>query len=121
MRSPQMIDKKVADLYDGAKSRQDEQAAYDKGAELWEKELNRVYGKLIKSISPDAVQKLKVAQRAWLSFRAEQIAYFDSFYRGLSGTMYLTAHAHAVMEVTRERVLALDRQLEYVESGDYEK
>jgi uncharacterized protein YecT (DUF1311 family) len=38
---------------------------YDKA----DKELNRVYGETLKSLSPEGQQKLKESQRAWLKYR----------------------------------------------------
>lgn len=113
------IDKQIDALFDNAKSRADEQGAYTKGLELWDKEMNRVYQELLKGLSKEAVPLLKKSQRTWLTLRAQHVSYLDEFYRGLSGTMYLTAHAYAVMDVTRQRALALTRQLKYIDDGDY--
>lgn len=113
------IDKQVDALFENAKSRSDEQAAYTKGLVLWDKEMNRVYGELIKGLSKEAAAFLKKSQRTWLTLRGQQVAYLDEFYKALSGTMHLTSHAYAVMDVTRQRTLSLTRQLKYIDDGDY--
>ena len=113
------IDKQIDALFANAKSRADEQGAYTKGLELWDKEMNRVYNELLKGLSKETVPLLKKSQRSWLTLRGQHVAYLDEFYKGLSGTMYLTAHAYAVMDVTRQRALALSRQLKYIDDGDY--
>jgi uncharacterized protein YecT (DUF1311 family) len=113
------IDKQINALFENAKSRSEEQAAYDKGLALWDKEMNRVYGELMKGLSKEAASLLKKSQRTWLAFRSQQVAYLDEFYNAFSGTEYLTAHAYAVMDGTRQRTLSLAKQLKYIDAGDY--
>ena len=113
------IDKQVNALFESAKNRAEEQAAYDKGLALWDKEMNRVYGELMKGLSKEAASLVKKSQRTWLTFRSQQVAYLDEFYKAFSGTEYLTAHSYAVMDVTRQRTLSLAKQLKYIDEGDY--
>jgi uncharacterized protein YecT (DUF1311 family) len=113
------IDQQVDALFEKAKSRADEQGAYTKGLVLWDKEMNRIYDGLMKGLSKEAATRLKKSQRTWLTLRDHHVAYLDEFFEGLEGTMHLTSHSYAVMDVTRQRALALTRQLEYVEEGDY--
>jgi uncharacterized protein YecT (DUF1311 family) len=113
------LDKKIEAMFENATSRSGEQAAYDEGRILWEKEMNRVYGELLQGLSKEAAARLKKSQRNWLTYRTQQIAYLDEFYKGFSGTMYNTFHSYAVMDVTRQRTLSLARQLKYVEDGEY--
>lgn len=113
------LDKQIDASFANAKSRSGEQGAYDQGRILWEKEMNRVYAELRQGLSKEAAALLKKSQRNWLTFRTQQIAYLDEFYKALSGTMYLTAHSYAVMDVTRLRTLSLARQLQYIDEGEY--
>jgi uncharacterized protein YecT (DUF1311 family) len=113
------LDKKIEAMFENAKSRSDEQAAYDQGKVLWEKEMNRVYSELLLGLSKEAAALLKKSQRNWLTYRTQQIAYLDEFYKAFSGTMYLTFHSYAVMDVTRQRTLSLARQLKYIDDGEY--
>ena len=91
--------------------------AFEKGVELWDGEMNRIYGELMKQLSPDGREALKVSQRAWLAWRDSQTRLIQETYGRASGTMYRPmAVAHA-METVKARTLQLRRYLEIVEAS----
>ncbi len=48
---------------------------HQKRYEAADKELNRVYGEIMKDLTPEGQKKLKEAQRAWLRFRDAAFAF----------------------------------------------
>ena len=86
--------------------------AYRKGLELWDKEMNRVYQELKKTLPEKSFATLKAAQVQWLAYRDAQVAFINSCYDQYDGTMYIPMRASAVMEVTRARALELLHRLE---------
>ncbi|MFZ2960420.1 MAG: lysozyme inhibitor LprI family protein [Candidatus Ozemobacteraceae bacterium] len=83
--------------------------AFAKGQELWDKELNKVYQELTKALAKDEAEKkiLVEAQRAWVSFRDQEMKLLQAIYGKKEGTMYRPMAANDVMQLTRTRALAL--------------
>jgi hypothetical protein len=70
------IGKKVNALFESTKSRSEEQAAFDKGLVLWDKEMNRVYSELMQGSfqgSGEPVEKI-AAHLAGLSQPAGRVS-----------------------------------------------
>jgi uncharacterized protein YecT (DUF1311 family) len=85
------------------------QAACESRAMLaYDRRLNIAYRALIKRLPPTPAQRLRMAQRAWLNFRAADGSARSAFYESRHGTMYVPMQAHAVTEVVRERALQLE-------------
>lgn len=77
------------------------QAAYDK-------RMNLAYTTLLKDLPTDAAQNLKLAQRAWISFRDTEKRARASLFETRQGSMYAPMEADAEMAVTRDRALLLE-------------
>ncbi|MBF0500383.1 MAG: DUF1311 domain-containing protein [Candidatus Riflebacteria bacterium] len=90
--------------------------AYEKGVELWDKELNRVYKELQKELvqSPAAKEALTQTQRTWMSFRDKEFELLDAIYAKKDGSMYHSMHACDRMKIVRQRVMALAHLLEII-------
>jgi len=109
------IDAKVAALFDKAESTHDMIQAADKGAKLWDAELNRCYTALKKKLKPEAFSALQAAQRQWIAYRDAQYKALDEFYSQFDGTMYLPMRADAGMTVVRTRAMELYNMLQVFE------
>lgn len=91
--------------------------AFSRGTELWDQAMNRVYGELMKQLSREGREALRVSQRAWLAWRDAQEGLIQETYGRAQGTMYRPmAVAHA-METVKARTLQLRRYLEIVEES----
>ena len=77
-----------------------------------DKELNKVYGEAMKSLSPSAQLKLKGAQKAWLKYRDTGLAFAMELNKDLRsyGNIVVADYKATVME---KRVL----ELKYLMSG----
>lgn len=75
----------------------------------WDKELNQVYGNLMRKIKADDQNRLKDAQRAWVQFRDSEfkLLWADALYGGLGGTMAPVAVSDAGRGIVRDRVCTL--------------
>ena len=76
--------------------------------EKQDRELNQLYGQLVKAEDPAGLKKLQAAQRAWLQFRDLECV-FETTSVGGSLAPYETATCKA--EVTKARVGDLKRVL----------
>ncbi|MFZ2961259.1 MAG: lysozyme inhibitor LprI family protein [Candidatus Ozemobacteraceae bacterium] len=87
--------------------------AFARGQELWDKELNKIYQELTKALSKDEAEKkiLVEAQRAWMTFRDQEMKLLHAVYSKKEGTMYRPMAANDVMQITRARALALKNWL----------
>ncbi len=90
--------------------------AYVKAEQLWDKELNRVYKRLLAGKSPRAFTKEEKAglvrsQRQWIKFRDAQRRVISIVFGKRSGTIQSIHHAAHVMEVTRTQALRLSSYL----------
>ena len=106
------IDLKIGKLADDANSTAESTDAYEQGLKLWDKELNRVYQELKKTLPEKSFAVLKDSQVQWLAYRDAQIAFINSCYDQYDGTMYIPMRASAIMEVTRSRALELKHRLD---------
>jgi uncharacterized protein YecT (DUF1311 family) len=85
-----------------------------------ERELNRVYLKIVSDYRRDPVfiKAIKKAQLAWLHYRD---AHVDSIYPGAAsqyGSVSTMCRCGSLTEITKERTQTLNRWLEGVEEGD---
>ena len=85
-------------------------------------ELNEVYRKVLSEAadSPDAVVKIKAAQRAWMAYRD---AYIEAMYPAKDkqteyGSMYPMEVDQLTAKLTRQQVTALTELLRQYRSGD---
>jgi uncharacterized protein YecT (DUF1311 family) len=107
------LDVKIEKLAEAAGSTAESTEVFEKGQEMWDKELNRVYQELKKILPEKSFATLKDSQLKWIAFRDAQIAFINSCYDHYDGTMYIPMRASAIMEVTRARALDLTARLEF--------
>jgi len=85
--------------------------AITKAQEKWEAKLNAKYKSLKQKMPPDEFAALQQAQRAWIAYRDKQIESYAITYGRMDGTMWIPAHAGAVMRLTKERAQELENIL----------
>lgn len=83
----------------------------NQAAQKWEIELNKVYQKLLGSLSKDAKEKLITAQRKWVEFRDREIQFSNQYYHDLGGTMWIPVKAEKILSLTKNRTLELENYL----------
>jgi uncharacterized protein YecT (DUF1311 family) len=87
-----------------------------------DKELNEVYGKILKEYKNDSafLSKLKIAQNLWIKFRdAEMNAIFpEEDERAYYGSVFPMCWSIQITKLTKERTEALRKWLIGVEEGD---
>ncbi|MBK7476631.1 MAG: DUF1311 domain-containing protein [Haliscomenobacter sp.] len=76
-------------------------------AQAWDKELNTYYQLLIKALPAAQKEKLRLAQRAWLSFRDLDQSFSAGMYQSFDGTMWRIIEADVRTSRIRERALRL--------------
>ena len=86
-------------------------------SEAWDKEMNRIWGELMRELPAPAKDSLRAAQRKWIVFRDAELEALAQSYGAMPGTMYLVMHADAVSSLTRDRVRQLDALLEALRSS----
>ena len=73
-----------------------------------DRELNALYGQLVKQEDPASLKQLQAAQRAWLQFRDIECLYETP---DAGGSLAPTETAACKAELTKERILDLKRSL----------
>lgn len=106
------IDLKTEAAEEKAMSTADQTQVQSTALKLWDAEMNRVYAKLKKRLTPAAFSALQIAQRDWLKYRDSQQKFLGELYQEFEGTMFIPMQAAAVKEITRKRALELTRLLE---------
>jgi uncharacterized protein YecT (DUF1311 family) len=82
------------------------------GFELWDKELNKFYLKLMEELKYEEKESLRLTQRSWIVFRDREFNFSDRFYANLQGTMWGIVAISRRREVTRARALELKAYVE---------
>jgi len=90
----------------------------DQSTVAWDRELNRVFQVLMRTLDKPQADALRAAQRQWVKFRDAEIAALGAVYATLDGTMYQVMHVHALVARTRNRAQQLQLLLEDVESAE---
>lgn len=80
-------------------------------ATKWDTELNKVYQKLLGSLSKDAKEKLRASQRKWIEYRDSEIQFSNQFYHELGGSMWIPVKAEKILSLTKTRTLELEGYL----------
>jgi len=85
-------------------------------------ELNQVYRKILVVYSEDSafLEKLKIAQRAWITFRDAHLEalYPEQDKRFAYGSMYPSCSNHDLTVLTRQRIIQLQQWLTGVSEGN---
>jgi uncharacterized protein YecT (DUF1311 family) len=84
----------------------------------WDKELNKNYGELMRSLKPPQKEALRLAQLEWIRYRDLDFKLIDSLYDTMQGTMYIPMRIDARMEVVKKRALELKGFLDLVTEGE---
>ena len=90
----------------------------DKAYAAWDKELNKNYGELMRTMKPSQKETLRLAQLEWIKFRDLDFKLIDSVYDTMQGTMYIPMRVDARMEVVKKRALELKGYLDLVTEGE---
>jgi uncharacterized protein YecT (DUF1311 family) len=89
----------------------------DKAYAAWDKELNKNYGDLMRTLKPSQKEALRLAQLEWIKYRDLDFKLIDSIYDTMQGTMYIPMRIDARMEVVKKRALELKGFLDLVQEG----
>lgn len=84
-----------------------EKEALRKMEKEWDKELNIVYQKIMKTVNPVTKNKLRNAQRAWIKFRDSEVekSYYTNNPNG--GSMGILFSLNTAVKLTEERAVQL--------------
>jgi uncharacterized protein YecT (DUF1311 family) len=93
------------------------------GYELWDRELNIYYNKLMEVLGEKEKELLKESQREWIKEREKSIDFnsslLDGKYKHETGTMYRLMRAgeadEMITPIIKQRALLLKKWLEFVE------
>lgn len=88
----------------------------DKAGQMWDDELNRVYGLLKSKLKPEDQNALKASQRAWIKYRDLEFENINSIYSNFQGTMYGPMRLDHRMQFIKQRVLELQSYLDLFDS-----
>ena len=99
------------------------------GYELWDRELNIYYNKLMKVLGEKERELLKESQLAWIKERDNSIAFnsrlLDNKYRNETGTMYSLMRAgdadEMMIPIVKQRALLLKKWFEFVKKTKHNK
>src|ERR1700681_4122224 len=89
----------------------------DKAYAAWDKELNKNYGELMRTLKPAQKEALRLAELEWIKYRDLDFKLIDSLYDTMQGTMYIPMRIDARMEVIKKRALELKGFLDLVQEG----
>jgi uncharacterized protein YecT (DUF1311 family) len=82
---------------------------YAAATEIWDKEMNKQYNTLMKTLSGEPKNKLRAAQRAWLSYRDSWLNASRSQLRS-QGTLGSVALSAQSLSLVRNQALMLQSQ-----------
>jgi uncharacterized protein YecT (DUF1311 family) len=90
----------------------------DKAYAAWDKELNKNYGELMRSLKSSPKETLRLAQLEWIKYRDLDFKLIDSVYDTMQGTMYIPMRIDARLEVIKKRALELKGYLDLITEGE---
>lgn len=89
----------------------------DKAYAAWDKELNKNYGELMRTIKPKQKEALRLSQLEWIKHRDLEFRFIDSMFDTFQGTMYIPMRVGARLEIIKQRALALKSHLDVYEDA----
>jgi uncharacterized protein YecT (DUF1311 family) len=89
----------------------------DKAYAAWDKELNKNYSELMRTLKPAQKEALKSTELEWIKYRDVNFKFIDSIYDTMQGTMYIPMRIDARMEVIKKRALELKGFLDLAPEG----
>lgn len=90
----------------------------DKASAAWDKELNKNYAELMRTIKPAQKEALRLSELEWIKYRDLDFKLIDTIYDTMQGTMYIPMRIDARMEVIKKRALQLKGFLDLVTEGE---
>lgn len=114
------IDRKLSASLDKDGSTMGMCAAYSQAANEWDKELNNVYKKLMKVLDKNKQNKLKEAQRLWVTYKMknDEISMaIPTCYEGY-GTVVQVQIPEMKMNTVKYRTLELNTYYQYAKDGN---
>jgi uncharacterized protein YecT (DUF1311 family) len=88
--------------------------AYDKGSEMWNKDVNRIYKELMKRLDKHQQTALKEAQRNWIKYRDAEYQAIGQIIQRLEGTMWLPVPSARLYKINRQRAMELKDYLDWM-------
>jgi len=80
----------------------------------WDKFLNDTYKKLSTQLNAQQKKQLVEAEKAWINFKEKEIALINSIYAEADGSMWIPIRINNMMEITRQRAIAVDHLSENI-------
>lgn len=101
------IDKKMSECMDADGSTMGMVACINEAYKSWDKELNKYYNKLIKTLAPAAQKMLKETQLQWIKLQQKNDAMISAVYSLQDGTIVQIQISEAKMNFLKHRALEL--------------
>jgi uncharacterized protein YecT (DUF1311 family) len=80
----------------------------------WEKEVERYYKLLLGVLKPEEKKQFRLAQKNWIAYRDEEMAFAGSLYKNMESKAWLIIHAVRLTNIIRSRALELQEYHEMV-------
>ncbi|MDO7172767.1 lysozyme inhibitor LprI family protein [Mariniflexile sp. AS56] len=80
----------------------------------WDERLNETYQTLLKKLSSEQKKILVNAQKSWIAFRDNELAFSNKLYHDMQGTMWIPIHAETRLNLTRQRTLEIESYLDNI-------
>ncbi len=81
--------------------------------DLWDKELNRVYKKLMQTLGEEQKETIRISQRKWIEFRDAQIASIREIYNKKEGSIWQIIISKRIVDLTRAQTKRLASYLSW--------
>ena len=78
----------------------------------WDAELNKYYKLLMVMLSAEEKEKLKIAQKKWITYRDSEIEFSGIMYHNLNGSMWGISAADRITEIVKVRAKELEEYYE---------
>lgn len=117
-QTPHPIDKALEACIDKNGSTAGMVECTDKAYLAWDKELNKSYTELMRTMKASGKESLRLAQLEWIKFRDLNFKLIDSVYDRMEGTMYIPMRIDARMEIVKKRALELKGYLDLIQEGE---
>jgi uncharacterized protein YecT (DUF1311 family) len=84
----------------------------DKAYAAWDKELNKNYVELMRTLNAKQKEALRLSQLEWIKHRDLEFKFLDSMFDTFQGTMYIPMRVGARMDIIKHRAVELKQNLE---------
>ena len=84
----------------------------DKAYAAWDKELNKNYSELMRTLNPKQKEALRLSQLEWIKHRDLEFKFLDSMFDTFQGTMYIPMRVGARLDIIKGRAVELKQNLE---------